>query len=127
MTAAHNRAISRAVNEALLPADPLRVDAAEFLCRKGHSPAEIRKLAPELGKALRTAWLHRHGDDETPFDTDIAQYRVREDALFLEAVYAKFRMRPLFARVCEALQQASGAMTNDVTAALANARGFATA
>ena len=125
LTAAHNRAISHAVNGTFLPADPLRIDAAEFLCRKGHSPAEIRKLAPELGKALRTAWIHRHGDDETPFASGIAQYCVREDALFLEAVYARFRMRPVFGRVCGALQEASGAMTHDVTAALSNARGFA--
>jgi prophage antirepressor-like protein len=124
---AHNRAISSAVHDALLSADPLRIDAAEFLCRKGHSHTEIRRLAPELGKALRTAWIHRRGDDKTPFDTGIAQYRVREDALFLETVYAHFRLRPVFARVCGALQEASGSMTNDVTAALANARGFATA
>jgi prophage antirepressor-like protein len=125
LTAAHNRAINHAVNDTFLPADPLRIDAAEFLCRKGHSPAEIRKLAPEMGKALRTAWIHRHGDDETPFASGIAQYCVREDALFLEAVYARFRMRPVFGRVCGALQEASGAMTHDVTAALSNARGFA--
>ena len=125
ITCDHKRAIRNAVNDTFLPADPLRIDAAEFLCRKGHSPAEIRKLGPELGKALRTAWVHRHGDDQTPFDTGIAQYRVREDGLFLEEVYGKFRARPLFARICHAHEQSRGAMASNVSTALANARGFA--
>ena len=69
--------------------------------------------------------MHRHGDDQTPFDTGIAQYRVREDALFLEEVYGKFRTRPVFARVCKAHEEARGAMASNVSTALANARGFA--
>ena len=125
ITSGHHRAIRNAVNDTFLPADPLRIDAAEFLCRKGHSHAEIRKLGPELGKALRTAWVHRHGNDRTPFDTGIAQYCVREDALFLEEVYNKFRARPVFARVCHAHEEARGAMANNVSTALANVRGFA--
>jgi prophage antirepressor-like protein len=124
ITDAHNRAIRNAVDDTILPADPLRIDAAEFLCRKGHSPAEIRRLASEMGRALKTAWVYRHGDDEAPFDTGIAQYRVREDALFLEEVYSRFRTRPLFARVCGAHQEARGAMAHNVSTALSTARGF---
>jgi prophage antirepressor-like protein len=124
ITDAHTRAIRNAVDSTILPADPLRIDAAEFLCRKGHSPAEIRRLAPELGRALKTAWVYRHGDDEAPFDTGIAQYRVREDALFLEEVYSRFRTRPIFSRVCGAHEEARGAMAQNVTSALSTARGF---
>ena len=56
--------------------------------------AEVRRLASELGKALKTAWLHRHGETDTVFETGIGFYRVWEDALFLEEVYRTFQMRP---------------------------------
>jgi len=125
MSDAHSRAIQNAVNDTFLPADPQRIDAAEFLCRKGHSPAEVKRLAPELGKALKTAWVHRNGGDDAPFDTGVAHYRVWEDALFMEEVYGKFRMRPGFARTCGEHEEARTGMANDVAAALQNARGFA--
>jgi prophage antirepressor-like protein len=125
MTDAHSRAIRSAVNDTFLPADPQRIDAAEFLCRKGHGPAEVRRLAPELGKALKTAWVHQHGDDEAPFDTGVAHYRVREDALFLEEVYGRFRTRPGFARACGEHEEARQGMAQEVAAALQDARGFA--
>jgi hypothetical protein len=81
-------------------------------------------LAPELGKALKTAWVHQHGDDEAPFDTGVAHYRVREDALFLEEVYGRFRTRPGFARACGEHEESRAGMAHDVAAALQNARGF---
>ena len=124
MTDAHNRAIRKAINDAFLPADPSRIDAAEFLRRKGHSMAEVRRLAPELGKALKAAWLHRHGETDTVFETGIGLYRVWEDALFLEEVYRMFKERAGFARSCGESGGAREAMARDVSTALASARGF---
>ena len=86
----HNRAMRKAINDTFLPADPSRIDAAEFLRRKGHSRAEVMRLAPELGKALKTAWLHQHGNVDKVFETGIGLYRIWEDALFLEEVYSRF-------------------------------------
>ena len=124
LTDAHSRAIRKAVNDTFLPADPSRIDAAEFLRRKGHSMAEVRRLAPELGKALKTAWIHRHGDTGTVFDTGIGLYRVWEDALFLEEVYRMFQARAGFARACGESGVVREEMARDVSTALASARGF---
>ena len=86
--------------------------------------AEVRRLAPELGKALKTAWLHRHGETDAVFDTGIGLYRVWEDALFLEEVYRTFQTRPGLARACGESGGVREAMARDVTTALANDRGF---
>ena len=85
--------------------------------------AEVRRLAPELGKALKTAWLHRHGETDTVFETGIGLYRVWEDALFLEEVYRMFQTRAGFARACGESGGVREAMARDVTTALASARG----
>ena len=86
--------------------------------------AEVRRLAPELGKALKTAWLHRHGDTDTVIETGIGLYRVWEDALFLEEVYRMFQTRVGYARACGESGGARDAMARDVSTALASARGF---
>ena len=120
----HNRAMRKAINDTFLPADPSRIDAAEFLRRKGHSRAEVMRLAPELGKALKTAWLHQHGNIDKVFETGIGLYRIWEDALFLEEVYNKFRERDGYAKACGEIGVAREIMARDVNTALANARGF---
>ena len=54
----HRKAMENAINEVLLPPGQQQehmIDAAEMLKRKGHSPAQIARLASELGKALKTA------------------------------------------------------------------------
>ena len=124
LTDAHNRAIRKAIDDTFLPADPTRIDAAEFLLRKGHTMAEVRRLAPELGKALKAAWLHRHGETVTVFQTGTGLYRVWEDALFLEEVYGRFKERAGFARACGESNGVREAMARDVSNALVNARGF---
>ena len=124
LTDAHNRAIRKAIDATFLPADPSRIDAAEFLRRKGHTMAEVRRLAPELGKALKAAWLYRHGETDTVFETGIGLYRVWEDALFLEEVYRMFQTRAGFARACGESGGAREAMARDLSTALASARGF---
>ena len=120
----HTRAMRKAINDTFLPADPSRIDAAEFLRRKGHVDAVVRRLAPELGKALKAAWLYRHGDIDTVFETGIGRYRVWEDALFMEEVYNRFKERDGYAKVCGESGAAREAMARDVNAALTNARGF---
>ena len=85
---------------------------------------KVRRLAPELGKALKAAWLHRHGDIDTVFETGIGRYRVWEDALFMEEVYSRFKERAGFASACGDSGGAREAMARDVSTALANARGF---
>ena len=120
----HTRAMRKAINDTFLPADPSRIDAAEFLRRKGHVDAVVRRLAPELGKALKAAWLYRHGDIDTVFETGIGRYRVWEDALFMEEVYNRFKERDGYTKVCGESGAAREAMARDVNAALTNARGF---
>ena len=68
------------------------VDAAEILRRKGHSPAEISRLASELGRALKTAWEATHPEavatnvhEFGAGSNDVRMYNTHSDAAFMDA------------------------------------------
>ena len=125
----HRKAMENAINEVLLPPSQQQehmIDAAELLRRKGHSPAEIARLASELGKALKTA-CECTGRGSTmnhhEFGTsggDVRMYHAHEDANLLEAVYRNFQRRDLFHRVCP---DHGSDLTMSVEEALLNGRG----
>ena len=102
------------------------IDAAELLRRKGHSPAEIARLASELGKALKTAcqWTGRGSTmNHHEFGTsggDVRMHHAHEDATLLDAVYYNFQRRDLFHRVCP---DHGSDLTLRVEEALLNGRG----
>ena len=73
---------------------------------------------------LKAAWLYRHGDIDTVFETGVGRYRVGEDAMFMEEVYSRFKERDGYSKACGESGVAREAMARDVNAALANARGF---
>ena len=125
----HRKAMENAINEVLLPPSQQQehmIDAAELLRRKGHSPAEIARLAGELGKALKTAceWTGRGSTmNHHEFGTsggDVRMYHAHEDANLLEAVYCNFQRRDLFHRVCP---DHGSDLTMSVEEALLNGRG----
>ena len=134
LSSAHTSAIRAAINEVLLPPDREQkdmIDAAEFLFRKGHGEEEIRRLAPEFGKALKVAWEYMQGERVVTnlheFGTgasEVRMYHARDDALFLDGVYAKFQERGLYERVCHNRKRAQDRMLSDVQEALQDARGF---
>ena len=125
----HRKAMENAINEVLLPPSQQQehmIDAAELLRRKGHSPAEIARLASELGKALKTAceWTGRGSTmNHHEFGTsggDVRMYHAHEDATLLDAVYYNFQRRDLFHRVCPGH---GSDLTMRVEEALLNGRG----
>jgi len=131
----HRRAMNDAINEVVLPAGHEQKDmigAADFLRRKGHTPEETSKLATEFGKALKHACVFLQRDEPvtntqafTTATSDVRMYHALDDGLFLEEVYARFATRPLYASNCAGHEQAKTLMKAQVTAALQNARGFA--
>lgn len=105
------------------------VDAAEFLRRKGHSPEIVRRLAPELGKAFKAAWLEEQppatrGRDYGAATRAVTMYRAFDDAPFLEAVYQLFQRRELYKRLCSEHEAITETMEQRVAERLSNARGF---
>ena len=89
----HRKAMEHAINEVLLSPSQQQehmIDAAELLRRKGHSPAQIARLASELGKALKTAceWTGRGSTmNRHEFGTsggDVRMYHAHEDATLLQ-------------------------------------------
>jgi prophage antirepressor-like protein len=125
----HRKAMENAINEVLLPPSQQQehmIDAAELLRRKGHSPAEIARLAGELGKALKTTceWTGRGSTmNHHEFGSsggDVRMYHAHEDANLLEAVYRNFQRRDLFHRVCP---DHGSDLTMSVEEALLNGRG----
>jgi prophage antirepressor-like protein len=126
----HRQAAVAAINELLVtPEHDLHdlVDAAEYLRRRGHSDAEVRRLSSEFGRALKAARPARSRvhiiADFGPDTHFLHKYHVRDDALFLDAVYAVFRERELFGRVAERHGARSEQMLAEVTGALVGSRG----
>jgi hypothetical protein len=126
----HRQAAVAAINELLVtPEHDLHdlVDAAEYLRRRGHSEAEVRRLASEFGRALKAARPARtrvHVVADFGPDTHfLHKYHVRDDALFLDSVYTVFRERELFRRVAERHGARSGQMLADVSGTLVGSRG----
>jgi len=126
----HRQAAIGAINELLVTPDHELhdlVDAAEYLRRRGHSDAEVRRLSSEFGRALKAARPARtrvHVIADFGPDTHfLHKYHVRDDALFLDSVYAVFRERELFGRVTERHGARSEQMLAEVTGTLAGSRG----
>ncbi len=132
---AHMRAIRDVLNEVILPLGQQQgdmIDAAKILTRKGHTHAEILKLASEFGRALKTAWERTHL--EAPVtnleqfgsgENNIRQYHARDDALFIDAVYEAFQKRELYQRLCPDREKDRVQYAQSVQDALKNTRGFA--
>ena len=121
--------MENAINEVLLPPGQQQehmIDAAELLKRKGHSPAQVARLASELGKALKTACEWTGGGstmNSHEFGTaggDVRMYHAHNDATLLDAVYYIFQRRDLFHRVCP---DHGTDLTMRVQEALLNGRG----
>jgi prophage antirepressor-like protein len=126
----HRQAAVAAINELLVtPEHDLTdlVDAAEYLRRRGHSEAEVRRLASEFGRALKAARPARTRvhiiADFGPDTHFLHKYHVRDDGLFLDSVYTVFRERELFGRVAERHGARSGQMLSDVRGTLSGSRG----
>jgi hypothetical protein len=119
-----------AVNAAMLPPGQSpngALDAAGYLEMRGHTPAEIARMAGEFGKALKLARVTLQGQaaptttqDWGPEEREIFQYRRQEDREFLAAVYTEFTRRPLYQRVV----QATPALQQQVHLALEGTRGM---
>ena len=85
------------------------IDASEFLMRKGHDALEVKRLACEFGRSLKTA-CQRTGRADAVTNhhefgcgsSDVRMYHAHVDATFLDAVYCDFQKRELYQRVCVA-------------------------
>ena len=126
----HRKAMENAINEVLLPPSQQQehmIDAAEFLMRKGHDALEVKRLASEFGRAMktacqlngRTAALTNHHEFGSG-SNDVCMYHAHEDATLLDAVYRNFQRRDLFHRVCP---DHGSDLTMSVEEALLNGRG----
>ena len=126
----HRKAMEYAINEVLLPPSQQQehmIDAAEFLMRKGHDALEVKRLASEFGRAMktacqlngRTAALTNHHEFGSG-SNDVCMYHAHEDATLLDAVYRNFQRRDLFHRVCP---DHGSDLTMSVEEALLNGRG----
>jgi hypothetical protein len=103
------------------------VDAAEYLLLRGHTDKEVGSMAPEFGKALKLARVAIKGQpsetstqDYGPAQREVYQYDRHEDRAFLDAVYDRFKERPLYQRVV----QRNEALVQQVHKALEGQRGM---
>lgn len=134
LSEAHRSAAKEAINEVLLPPGRQQadmIDAAEFLRRKGHGEVEVGRLAPEFGKALKFSRSAIGRPEPTMNVHDFAaqtnavrMYHAKDDAVFLEEVYAVFRQRGLFAKATANHAWECDRMAQSVREALRDARGF---
>jgi hypothetical protein len=123
------RQAKMAIDEVVLPVaweQKDMVDAAEFLRRRGHSEAEIRHLASELGRCLKKAKEHLTGTAAITNTKDYGpangqnstrMYNAVTEAAFLGGVYDVFRQRPLYQRHVQD-------QNKEIEAALQELRGF---
>jgi hypothetical protein len=85
----HQKMYQDIVNQLLLSIgkqqNPM-IDASEFLMRKGHDALEVKRLACEFERSLKTA-CQRTGR------ADAVTYHAHFDATFLEAAYSDFQKR----------------------------------
>ncbi len=127
------------IEEALLPAGwrgEEMVNAGDYLERRGHNAFEVSKLQTEFGKALKLAKdrlvAEGHLQDlrGTEFKwyggayREVQWYHRRDEAAFLDAVYAKFQERPLYKVICNKAIQKD--MQERVDKALDGTRGYGT-
>ena len=125
------------IEEALLPAGwrgEEMVNAGDYLERRGHNAFEVSKLQTEFGKALKLAKdrlvSEGHLQDQrgTEFKwyggayREVQWYHRRDEAAFLDAVYAKFQERPLYKAICNPVIQKT--MQEHVAKALEGTRGY---
>jgi len=132
---AHMRAIKDVLNEVILPLGRRQgdmIDAAEILERKGHTHAQIHRIASEFGRALKTAWERTHLEAPATNleqfgsgENNIRKYHARDDALFIDAVYEAFQKRELYQRLCLDREKVRDQLAQSVQEALQNTRGFA--
>ena len=127
------------VEESLLPAGwrgEEMVNAGDYLERRGHNAFEVSKLQKEFGIALKLAKdrlvAEGHLQDlrGTEFKwyggsyREVQWYHRRDEAAFLDAVYAKFQERPLYKTICNKAIQKS--LQEHVAKALEGTRGYST-
>ncbi len=125
------------VEEALLPLGwrgNEMLNAGDYLEQRGHNAFEVSKLQAEFGKALKLAKdklvAEGHHPDlrGTEFKwyggayREVRWYHRREEAAFLDAVYAKFQERPLYKAICNPVIQKQ--MQERVDKALEGTRGY---
>jgi hypothetical protein len=132
---AHHKTIRDVINEVLLPLGYQQshmIDATEFWMRKGHDPLEVKRLACEFGRSLKTACqLTGRADVVTNHhefgcgSSDVRMYHAHVDATFLDAVYCDFQKRELYQRVCVARGVAQTYLAMQVGEAMQNSRGSA--
>jgi hypothetical protein len=122
--------LREAVNAALLPPGKSpdgSVDAAQYLQLRGHTNAQIARLAGEFGKALKLAKVKLQGQvaptttqDWGPEEREIYQYSRQEERAFLAAVYEELQRRPLY----QCVMRETPVMQQQVHRALEGTRGM---